>query len=270
MPHSHRGHLRQAAQAVNSSIASTVVPPPPSPTPVYLRISLCHVQLAVVLRRLRPSPSGFPRRGGLTFRWVITSLPSAERQMNESYGNSVTTLPGQLGGVEVLDPGLRHNLRQEAIEAEAVWQPDGGAGRAAQLLKHALAQRQRASQRFAAGDQRIELDPRAAGRFPAPIAGSSVLPPIQRRELVLDHLHAVRGSPHKAVLRVFLQQAHARWQWYARPCARRTSSGHIHTRSRCEWPIIFTLGCQTLAGEGGVNAFECRGPARWLHPSPRR
>jgi len=30
--------------------------------------------------------------GAAAFRWVITSLPSAARQMNESYGNSVTTL----------------------------------------------------------------------------------------------------------------------------------------------------------------------------------
>ena len=114
-------------------------------------------------------------------------------------GHLVDLVPGQLGGHEVVDAALLHDLGQGAGVAEHVRQPQDAVVHAELLLEEPLAVDELAHQGLAGGQVAVGFQPHAALRLPAALLDALLDALIEGGIALLQEVVQHRLAGHEAV-----------------------------------------------------------------------
>ena len=122
-------------------------------------------------------------------------------------GELVAVVPAHLGGVEVLDAALLHDLRDRPVVAEGVREPEGVGAVVQVLFGEPLTVEELADHRLAARDVAVAFDIDAAVRLVASL-GDALLHLFENRRIIVLHPFAVqRGGLDELIARVLLHQS---------------------------------------------------------------
>ncbi len=122
-------------------------------------------------------------------------------------GDLVELVPGQLGGHEVVDAALAHDLGQRARIAEHVGQPQDAVVHAEFFLEEALAVDELPHQAFAAGQVAVGFHPHAALGFPAALFHPGLDLVEQFGVALFEEVVQLGLAGHELVVGVLLHQA---------------------------------------------------------------
>ena len=121
-------------------------------------------------------------------------------------GHLIKLVPCQLGGHEIVNAALCHNLGQCAGVTKDIGQPQDAVVHAKFFFEELFPIQELANQTFAAGQVAVSLDPHAAFRLPAPFGNALLDLLVQLGITLLQKVVQLGLTGHELIVRVLLHQ----------------------------------------------------------------